>query len=92
MLGDVNMTPEQGSNPISKLSNTANIEIPKMESGFVMEIPQTNAVSIPNKVESIAVDKRNIKKIRDLCEHDEENSFWISDFYLGISTLAISLF
>jgi len=82
------MSVEKGKNVISKLDKTAYIEVPKMETSSVMEIPQTNAVSISNRVESIAIDKRNVNKIRDLCKGFKETSFWNCDIFLALSTLA----
>lgn len=39
------MSVEQGNNAISTLDKTAYIEVPKMETSSVMEIPQTKVIS-----------------------------------------------
>ncbi len=57
--------------------------------GGVMEVPQTNIVTLPQQVESIAVNKLDIIKIHALCDNVSKETGWWHDFYLGIATLSL---
>ena len=52
----------------------------------LMELRQTNVVTFPNRIESIAIDKSHIEKIRIICESVNEPSFPF-EILLGVSTL-----
>lgn len=57
--------------------------------GSVMEVTQTNIVTLPKQVESIAVNKLDIIKIQVLCNDVVKEIGWWHDFYLGIATLSL---
>lgn len=53
----------------------------------IMEFSQTNVVKYHNKLESVAVDIRDIEKMRAVCEKMKRSSFPIAEICLSAASL-----
>ena len=71
----------KGLTEISTAENSSQIQ------GTVLELNQTNVVKYENRIESSLVSNENLKRIVDLCQKTEKNSFSGAELCLGIATL-----
>ena len=60
--------------------------------GNVFEYTQTNVVRYNDHIESVAIDKRKIERIKKLCNQGDNKKIPVADIFLGLSTLFAGAF
>ena len=57
-----------------------------------LEVNQTNIVKVKKELESIAVEEKDIERIKSICEDVKEPHFPLAEVCLGISSLLVGAF
>ena len=74
------------------VDDAADISTGNIRNSGVMELRQTNVVKFDQKIESVAVDSRNIEKIYSICKDASSKRTPWTDVMLGIASLFAGAF
>lgn len=74
------------------VDDASNVSTGNISNGGLIELRQTNVVKFDQKIESFAIDSRNIVKLHAICEKVSLQRFPWADVLLGIASIFAGAF